>query len=132
MTQGRVRGQESTRRSSRMASRAGSWATRVLQGSIVAAHLADTVDDASVLGVLPPTDGLAPGAGLPDALGLNMCSVDSTTTCPSTTWCQSTTACPSTTDCRSVQTCVGQDLLAPVGRAGAASQGARCWPVAAS
>jgi hypothetical protein len=105
----------------------------VLRGPFVDCYIAETVDDHTVLTVLPPTDTGASGMKLPDALGLNMCSVDSTTTCPSTTWCKSTTACPSTTDCKSVQTCVERDAgLAADRRRSPREAASRIWPVAVS
>lgn len=110
----------------------GNWAARAVQGSFVEAHLGQTVDDATLLMGLPATDALAPGLNLPDEFGLDMCSVDSTTTCPSTTWCSSTTACQSTTNCKSVQTCIGNEVAAPPARGQTHAPAGRIWPVAVS
>ena len=123
-----------TRPDSLQASSAPSgWAARVLRGQLVESNIADAVDDEAVLTALPPINVDAPGFRLPDALGLNMCSVDSTSTCPSTNWCSSTTACPSTTNCKSVQTCKRRDPAATAeDRLGSPLRAARIWPVAVS
>ena len=113
-------------------SRRQSWASRMLTGPIVDAHIAGTVDDRAVLTVLPAASPVTAGFRLPDAEGLKMCSVDSTQTCPSTTWCQSTTACPSTTNCPSVQTCVMPNEVVQLQGAGMRAESKRLWPLAVS
>jgi hypothetical protein len=119
-------------RPNRVSSSRTSWASRVLSGPIVESNVAHTIDDHTVLTTLPPNDPGTLGWKLPDELGLNMCSVDSTTTCPSTTWCPSTTACPSTTDCRSVQTCVIGEGFAELKRHRLHTDTVRIWPLAVS
>jgi len=99
----------------------------MLTGRIVDANIASTVNQDSVLSVLPAAMA---GFQLPDADGLKMCSVDSTETCPSTTWCQSTTACPSTTNCPSVQTCTVPDADVPLhGSPRMHAETKRLWPL---
>ncbi|MGZ5146247.1 MAG: hypothetical protein ACXWCP_22120, partial [Burkholderiales bacterium] len=92
-----------------------SWASRALSGPIVESNLPNAADDLPALTLLPSRSHQSSRLNVPDEVALNMCSVDSTTTCPSTTWCQSTTACPSTTNCPSVQTCLIQDASTNLG-----------------
>jgi hypothetical protein len=82
------------------------WVRRMLTGPIIESNAHATGNDDAVLVILPPRQVLPdPTLKLADDRAIEICSVDSTTTCPSTTWCPSTTACPSTTNCPSVQTC---------------------------
>jgi hypothetical protein len=108
------------------------WASRVLSGPIVESNISTTVEDRTVLTKLPPTHPGATGPALPDRIGLNMCSVNSTDVCTSTTWCQTTTACPSTTNCQSKQTCMAQETLDMAGRSRLPIEADRIWPIAIS
>jgi hypothetical protein len=109
---------------------AKSWASRMLAGTIVDANITRTIDDGSLLSILPATGLWTPTSMSSAEPGLDLCSVDSTATCPSTTWCTSTTACPSTTNCQSVQTCRPKRYAADQDNKPHAA--ARLWPVPVS
>lgn len=109
-----------------------SWASRLLSGPIVESNISMTVEDRSVLRMLPPAHSAASALQLPDQFGLNMCSVNSTDVCTSTNWCQTTTACPSTTNCQSKQTCMAQETLDIAGRPRLPIEADRIWPLAIS
>jgi hypothetical protein len=109
-----------------------SWASRLLSGPIVESNISMTIDDRSVLTMLPPVHPGASGQQLADQFGLDMCSVNSTDVCKSTTWCSSTTACQSTTNCKSRQTCMAQETLDIAGRHRLPIEADRIWPIAIS